>query len=215
MAEPGEYCNNNLEVHAGDRTSYRTANWWSTNVASEGMCNWSICGSSDVYEWFAAATKYIDEKFKPHFQRYKSNIQMTQGAASIEQKQVIQEAQTLLDTWANYSKHFRSGGGGPVGSSFRTGGYSWGTPADPGLPLLMLGDYALELSREIVDYFDAAACLRDKFNEARPEGMLPETPGYGGVTKRPPSAAPSEGLGVMEIGMMGLGAWVLLKALSE
>ncbi len=86
MADPEDYvyCNNDLEVHAGDRTSYKTAGWWSTNMASEGMCNWSVCGAGDVRDWFAAANKYIrgdGDSFKNHFDRYKSNIQMSQGAA--------------------------------------------------------------------------------------------------------------------------------------
>jgi hypothetical protein len=225
MADPEDYvyCNNDLEVHAGDRTSYKTAGWWSTNMASEGMCNWSVCGAGDVRDWFAAANKYIrgdGDSFKNHFDRYKSNIQMSQGAASVEQQQVIKEAQGVLDGWANYAKHFKTGGGGPVGSSFQTGGFSWEPPGDaepegPGVFDRLSGDQALELSREIVDYYDSAACLRDKFNETRPDGMLHEAPGYGGVTKRPPSEAPSEGMSVMQIGMMGLGAWIVIKALSE
>ena len=230
MAEPEHYvyCNNDLEVHAGDRTSYKTAGWWSTNLASEGMCGGGVlCGATDVRQWFAAANKYIRDKFKPHFDRYKSNIQMSQGAASIEQQQVMKEAQGVLDGWANYAKHYRRGGGGPVGASIQAGGYSWEAPnsADPEGPTatdfwwvtpLTGGDIPLELSREIVDYYDSAACLRDKFNLTKPEGMLPEAPGYGGVTKRPEGDAPSSGgMGIMEVGMLGLGAWVLLKALSE
>lgn len=216
MAESDDYvfCNNDLEVHAGDRTSYKTANWW-TDKLSGGMCNWSVCGSGDVYEWFAAATKYIKSKFTPHFERYQSNINMSQGAASIEQQQILAEAKALLSEWANYSKYFRSGGGGPVGASFRTGGYVWGTPSGPGLPLLMDGNPALALAHEIVDFYDSAACLRDKFNETKPDGMLSEAPGYGGVTQRPPAEEASSGLSTVEIGMMGLGAWILLKALSD
>ena len=225
MADPEDYvyCNNDLQVHAGDRTSYRTAGWWSTNAASEGMCNWSVCGAGDVRAWFAAANKYIrgsGDSFKAHFERYKSNIQMSQGAASIEQQQVMKEAQSVLDGWANYAKHFKRGGGGPVGSSFQTGGFSWEPPEDadpegPGFWDRLSGDEALELSREIVNYYDSAACLRDKFNLTKPEGMLPEAPGYGGVTKRPEGDAPSQGMGIMQVGMLGLGAWVLIKALSE
>ena len=77
-------------------------------------------------------------------------------------------------------------------------------------------DQAIGLSKEIVDFYDSAACLRDKFNETKPEGMLPERPGYGCVTKRPGGEdASSEGFGMVEIGLLGMGAWVLMKALSE
>ena len=226
MADPEDYvfCNNNLEVHAGDRTSYKTAGWWSTNLASEGMCNWSICGATDVRDWFAAADKYIrgdGDSFKKHLGRYKNNIQMSQGAANAEQQQVIKEAQGILDEWANYAKHFTRGGGGPVGSSFQSGGFSWESPADadprgPGVFDRLSGDESLELSREIVDYYDAAACLRDKFNDTKPDGMLKEAPGYGGVTKRPPRDGSDSG-GVNTLAMVGIGVglWIVVKALSE
>lgn len=226
MPEPDNYdfCNNDLEVHAGDRT--RKHNWFGDLFTSEGLCTWSVCGVGDVRAWFAAANTYItgghSNSFKQHFSRYKKSIQMQQGAASVEQNQVIEEAQKVLDEWANYAKHFRTGGGGPVGSSFQTGGYSWETSedADPGGPEnldFLAGNTVFDLCVEIVDwYYGPASCLRNKFNLTKPDGMLGEAPGYGGVTKRPPSEDSSGGgLGVMEIGMMGLGAWVLLKALSE
>lgn len=209
------FCNNDLEVHAGDRTSYRTAGWWSTNLASEGMCNWSVCGSGDVSEWFAAATKYISGPFMQDYKDYNDQILVRQGAPDAQQSQILGEAETLLKGWNNYRKYFLNGGGGPVGASFKTGGYAWGDPSDPDLPTLMNGDVALELSREIVDYFDAAACLRDKFNESRPEGMLEKAPGYGSVTTRPQSETSSEGIGTMGMIGIGVGLWIALKALSE
>ena len=214
------YCNNDLEVHAGDRTSYRTAGWWSTNLASEGMCNWSICGAADVRAWFSATDSYIKKKFSPHFERFKQNIEMSQGAPSLAQKQVLDEAASLLSSWENYAKYYRNGGGGPVGSSFQNGGYSWDSPGDadpkgPGVMDFLSGDTALELCREIVDFYDAAACLRDKFNETKPEGMLPEIPGYGASTKKPETPMASEGMSPMTMVAIGLGAWVVFKALSE
>lgn len=216
MPDPDyRFCNNDLEVHAGDRTSYRTAGWWSTNLASEGMCNWSICGSDDVREWFAAASKYIAGPFTKHYKEYSDQILMRQGAPDAQQAQILEEAQTLLAEWNNYRKFFLNGGGGPVGASFSTGGYSWGSPSDPDLPLLMVGDFALELCREIVDFFDAAACLRDKFNESRPEGMLDKSPGYGSVTTRPSTETPSEGIGTLGMIGIGVGLWVALRALTE
>jgi len=226
MAEPDDYnfCYNDLEVKAGDRTSYKTSSWWQP---SDGLCDFAVCGAEDVRAWFAAADRYINKEFKPHFERYKSHIQMAQGAASVEQQQVIKEAQGVLDAWSDYAKHYRKGGGGPVGASFQPGGYSWESPedADPAGPSMtdffwvvpLTGGIAPEnLSREIVDHFDKAACLRNKFNESKPEGMLPEIPGYGGSTKRPAQDDDSSGgMGITQIAVMGLGAWVLLKALSE
>ena len=215
------YCNNDLEVKAGDRTSYRTAGWWSTNWASEGMCNWSVCGATDVREWFASADRYITKKFKPHFERYKSHIATVQGAPNTKQQQIIDEANALLNNWANYANYFRRGGGGPVGASFQTGGFVWSDPGSadpegPGTWDFLSGDKSLELSREIVDYFDDAACLRDKFNDTRPEGMLEEVPGHGKATERPEGAEPAaESTSPMVIAVYAVGAWVLLKALTE
>ena len=54
-----------------------------------------------------------------------------------------------------------------------------------------------------------------QLNETKPDGMLQEAPGYGGVTQRPPAEKDAGGLSVVEISAMGLGAWILLKALSE
>ena len=228
MAEPEGYvfCNNDLEVYAGDRT--RKHGFFTTlgGLTSEGLCEYSSCGVGDVRAWFGAANAYITgshfNSFKSHFDRYRSNIQMAQGAPNIQQAQVIKEAQGIMDGWANYAKHYRRGGGGPVGEKIQPGGYSWESPdeADPAGPEnfdFLSGSTVFALCKEIVDkYYGPASCMRDKFNVARPEGMLPEVPGYGGVTKRPGSGEPAPGgMGVMQIGMMGLGAWIVIKALSE
>lgn len=228
MAKPEGYifCNNDLEVYAGDRT--RKEGFWTTlgGLTSEGLCEWSVCGAGDVRAWFGAANTYITgnhfDSFKSHFNRYRSNIQMAQGAPGVQQVQVIKEAQGILDAWANYAKHYRRGGGGPVGEKIQPGGYSWEPPdeANPEGPSnfdFLSGTTAFALCKEIVDkYYGPASCVRDKFNVSRPEGMLPETPGYGGVAKRPgDDEASSGGMGIMEVGMLGLGAWVLIKALSD
>lgn len=218
--EDYRYCNNDLEVKVGDRTSYRTAGWWSTNVVSEGMCNWSVCGATDIREWFAATDNYIKNKFTPHFDRYKKQIGVVQGVPNAEQQQVVDEGNDLLKGWGDYASHYKRGGGGPVGASFHTGGFVWEDPndADPRGPSawdFISGDHALELSREIVDFFDAAACLRDKFNSTRAEGALEEIPGYGQSPQPTGGEAAPEKTSPALIAAYAVGAWVVLKALTE
>ena len=230
MADPEGYvyCNNDLEVHAGDRTSYKTAGWWSENAASGGMCLFggfseTFCGTVDVRAWFAAADNYIRKPFTKHFNQYNAAIQSGQGAANNEQAQIISEAQGIIDAWSNYAKYYKRGGGGPVGSSFQLGGFSWDSPndADPKGPDIwdvISSNEAIGLNTEIVDQYDAAACLRDKFNQTKPQGMLEQRPGYGSVTNRPPGESSGSGSGGMDtLAMVGIGVglWIVIKALSE
>lgn len=227
MPDPEDYvyCNNEREVHAGDRFLKR--GWWTETLGSEGLCTYGVCGAKDVRAWFAAADAYIKKQFKPHLERFQNQIAMKQGAPNAEQAQIIQEAQKLLDRWSVYAQHYRTGGGGPVGETFKSGGYRWedSGDADPGGPSesdffwvapLTGGDVPFELSKEIATlYYNPAACLRDKFNYTKPEGMLGEIPEYGSVTTRPEGERQSEGIGPLGMIGIGLGLWVALKALSD
>jgi hypothetical protein len=220
MADFEKYCGSDLEIRAGDRRSYKSAGWLSENLASEGMCNWSICGASDVREWFAAANSYITKKFQTHFEDYKNQISMRQGAPNADQIQVINAANSLLKKWEEYVYYYERGGGGPVGSTFQNGGYSWETPddADPKGPStwdFISGDTALALSKEIVDFYHDATCLRDRFNETRPEGMLQEVPDYGKVTTRPNKAEEPDSIGAGAMLAAGVGVYLLIQALRD
>lgn len=223
MADPEGYiyCNNDLEVRAKDRTSYKTGGWWSTTLSTGGMCEFGYCNATDIREWFAAAKNYIENKFKEHLERYIKSISVRQGAPNAEQQQIIDEAKGLLDNWNDYATYYRRGGGGPVGASFQTGGYQWEDPndADAAGPSKwdFIGKYeAMELTREIVDFFDSAACLRDKLNDTRPEGMLEEIPGYGKAPKDLTGGEPApEKTHPAVIAAYAVGAWVVLKALTE
>ena len=99
MGEPEDFCGNDEVVKAGDRTSSKTAGWWSSHVASAGMCSFTVCGVDDIRAWFSATNNYIETEFKPHFKRYKDQIAMTQAVPISEQQQIIAEENTLLSQW--------------------------------------------------------------------------------------------------------------------
>ncbi len=221
MAEPEKYCGSDLQIRAEERRSYKSAGWWSENLASEGMCHWAICGAGDVRAWFAAAQSYIERKFKPHFEDYKNQITMRQGAPNADQIQIISSADRLLSSWNDYVYYYQRGGGGPVGASIQTGGYAWETPDDaepegPDSFDFISGDTALALSKEIVDFYHEATCLRDRFNDTRPEGMLKQAPDYGKVTGRPEAESPEpQGMGMGTVLALGAAAYVLIQALRD
>jgi hypothetical protein len=219
-----KYCGNDEVVYAGDRTSSKTAWWGSDWFASGGMCTFTYCNSVDIRAWFAATENYIENKFKPHFKKYKDQISMTQVVSTTEQQQLIVEANDLLASWNNYASYYRKGGGGPIGSSWGEPGFRWdGTfwadvdPAGPNQFEPMGEEAAFFLCKEIVRYYDDFACMQDKFDETRPEGMLQERPGIGVV----PGTKTPEGGGGGGFGMnvqtlaISFGGYLLIKALMD
>jgi len=217
------FCENDEEVFAGDRTSWRTAGFLS-DWASSGLCHYGSCGVGDVRAWFAATNSYIEDKFKPHLKRYKNNITTAQAVPNTEQQQVITEANALLADWNNYASYYRKGGGGPIGASWGEPGYDWGgtfgRPPDPEGPdpfEFVWENDMWELCKEIVRYYDDAACMRNKFVDTRPEGMLQERPGIGVV----PASKSQDKSGDSGFGMnaqtlaLGFGGYLLLRALVD
>lgn len=225
MGEPEEFCGNDEVVFAGDRTSSKTAGWWSSHLASAGMCTYTVCTVGDVRAWFSATNNYIETEFKPHFKRYKDRIAISQGIPNSEQQQIIEEANDLLARWENYASYYRKGGGGPIGATWDEPGFEWGDtwwsdvdPKGPNLFEPMGEENTFNLCKEIVAYYDKAACLQDDFVATRPEGMLQDRPGIGVVPLGRPK---EEGAGGSGFGMnvqtlaISFGGYLLIKALMD
>lgn len=222
MGEPEEYCGNDEEVYAGDRTSYKTAGTFS-DMASSGMCTWGSCGVGDVKAWFKATASYIESDLKPHFTRYKDRIARMQVVPDGEQEQIIAAVNDFLAEWKTYSYDYRHGGGGMVGNTWGEE-YDWGgtfgrepNPEGPDTFEFVFENDMWLLSKEIVNYYDKAACFRDDFNRTVPEGMLQERPGIGVIpVGKPKGENGGSGFGMnVQTLALSFGGYLLVKALMD
>jgi hypothetical protein len=142
-------CENKDVVNVANRlhSPFYDTSWYQLHDGM-AMCYWYRCGPEDVNAWFKATEKYYDETLIPLLARTRKRADAVYGGAALPQKisDVFSKVAGDIAAWSAFSDEFK--------------------------PPSLLNefahphpDYWMGEAKEIVRFFDEAACRVDDLND--------------------------------------------------